>query len=409
MALKALLLKKELDGKRSALAKLEERAAEFETRTADLKKAIEEMSEESTKEERDAVAEAVEKLDADKAEHDDKVSQLRQEIESLEKELEEEEQAQEVPADNRPEERNRTMENIITRDSKEYIAAYAEYVKGNKKADEVRALLTENASGTVPVPTFVENIIKTAWEKDGITSLIKKSYLRGNLELGFEISGTDAIVHDEGQEDVTEETLVLGIVKLEPKYIMKAVQVSKEALSMGPEAFLEYIYSELSYRQIKKTADLLVAKVEAAGTVSTTTAVGVPVITAASIGVGTIAEALGELSAEADNPVIIMNRKTWSGFKKAQYAGSFSVDPFEGLPVKFNNSIKAFSAASTGDTYVMVGDLGYGARANFPNGEALEFELDKITYKKKGLVEVMASRLGAVGLVAPNAFVKIKK
>ena len=40
MALKALLLKKELDGKRSALAKLEERTAEFETRTADLKKAM---------------------------------------------------------------------------------------------------------------------------------------------------------------------------------------------------------------------------------------------------------------------------------------------------------------------------------------------------------------------------------
>ena len=57
MALKALLLGKDLGQKRKALAELETRSADFEKRTADLTAAIEEMTEETTQEQRDAVSE----------------------------------------------------------------------------------------------------------------------------------------------------------------------------------------------------------------------------------------------------------------------------------------------------------------------------------------------------------------
>lgn len=307
-----------------------------------------------------------------------------------------------------PEERKvKTMEEI--RNSKEYIDAYAEYIKTGKD-DECRALLSTNATnGTVAVPELVYDIVKTAWEREGIMSRVRKSYLRGNLKVGFEISGSDAAIHTEGGEAVSEETLTLGIVTLTPQSIKKWISVSDEVLDLRGEAFLDYIYDELAYRIAKKAADTVIAGIEAAGTASTATAVGVPVITAASIGLGTIAAAMAQLSDEAAEPVVIMNKATWGAFKATQYGASYAVDPFEGLPVVFNNSIKAFSAASTGDTYAIVGDLGQGALANFPNGEGIDIKYDDTTLMTSDLVRILGREYVGIGIVAPNAFVKVKK
>ena len=107
------------------------------------------------------------------------------------------------------------------RNSKEYIDAYAGYIK-NGDASECRALLSENGSGTVPVPELVYDIVKTAWNKEGVMSLVKKTYLKGNLKVGFELSAGDATVHTEGQS-VSEESLVLGICELTPVAIKKWV------------------------------------------------------------------------------------------------------------------------------------------------------------------------------------------
>ena len=114
------------------------------------------------------------------------------------------------------------------RNTKEYIDAYAEYVKTGKDA-ECRALLTENATnGTVPVPEFVYDIVKTSWEREGIMALVRKSYFKGNLKVGFEISGTDAIIHNEGGAAIDPETLVLGTVDIIAKNVKKAIQISRE-------------------------------------------------------------------------------------------------------------------------------------------------------------------------------------
>ena len=299
-----------------------------------------------------------------------------------------------------------SMEEI--RNSKEYIEAYANYVK-TEKDEECRALLTENVSGTVPVPEFVYDIVKTAWERDGITSRIRKSYLKGNLKVGFEISGDDAIVHTEGAGAIDEENLVLGVVNLIPQSIKKVVQISDEVLDMRGEEFLRYIYDELTYKIAKKAADTMIAKIIACGTVSTTTCPSVPAIVSASASVGLVASAIAQLSDEAANPVVIMNKLTYAAFKTAQYANSYAVDPFEGLPVVFNNSLKAIAVASTGDTWAIVGDLDHGALANFPNGDEITFKFDEMTLKKQDLVEVLGREYVALGVVAPNAFCKITK
>lgn len=301
------------------------------------------------------------------------------------------------------------MENTEVRNTKEYIDAYAEFMKTGKDA-ECRALLTENATnGTVPVPEFVYDIVKTAWERDGIMALVRKSYLKGNLKIGFEISGDPAIMHTEGGAAIDPENLVLGTVELIGKNFKKALQISREVYKLRGEEFLRYVYDELTYRIAKKCADQLIAQIIAAGTVSTTTAVGVPVLNASSIAQGTVASAMALLSDEAANPVVMMNKQTWGAFKAVQYAGTFNADPFEGLPVVFNNSMKAYSAASTGDTYAIVGDLGQGALANFPDGEEIEFIFDEYSLKKSDLIEIMGERMVGLGVVGPDSFVKITK
>ena len=299
-------------------------------------------------------------------------------------------------------------EKMEVRNSKEYIEAFAEYIKTNDDG-KCRALLTENVSGTVPVPEFVYDVVKTAWEREGIMALVRKSYLKGNLKVGFEISGDPAVIHTEGAGAIDPENLILGTVQMNPVSIKKVLQISDEVYDLRGEAFLRYVYDELAYRIAKKEADTLIAKIEACDTVSTTTMVGVPVLTANTIGQGTIASAIAQLSDDASNPVVMMNKASWGAFKSVQYAGNYSTDIFENLPVLFNNTIPAYSVATTGDTYAIVGDLGNGALANYPDGEEIEFKFDNMTLKKQDLIEILGRRFVAIDVVAPASFVKVQK
>ena len=300
------------------------------------------------------------------------------------------------------------MTDMEIRNTNEYINAYAEYIKTGEDA-ECRSILTENASGTIPVPELVYDIVKTAWERDGITARVRKAYVQGNLKVGFELSAGEATVHTEGGGAVTEETLVLGTVELVPKSIKKWISISDEALDLRGEAVLRYIYDELTYKIAKKAADELIAKIVACGTVSTSTCVGVPAIVSTTVGNGLVAQAMAKLSDEAANPVVMMNKATWGDFKKAQYAASFDADPFEGLPVLFNNKITSFTAATTGVPYAIVGDLEQGALMNFPNGEGIDFKVDELSQAEYDLVRIIGREFVGIGVVAPDAFVKITK
>lgn len=303
---------------------------------------------------------------------------------------------------------NQKMENIEIRNTKQYIDAFAEYIKSEDDT-ECRSLLTENVSGDVPVPEFVYDVVKTAWENEEIMSLVRHTYIKGNLKVGFEISATDAVVHTEGDGAVDEEELVLGTVTLVPASIKKWISISDEVMDMRGEEFLRYIYDELTHRIAKKAADALLAIIAASPTTSTSTAPAVPAIDVAAIAIDTIATAIGNLSDEASNPVIVMNKLTWSAFKSVQYANGFSVDPFEGLKVVFNDSLKDFATASDGDVFAIVGDFGHGAIANFPNGDDIKFRFDENSLAEYDLVKIIGRKYVALGVVAPNAFVNLKK
>lgn len=109
MALRTLMLKKDLDNKRKAFAELEKKDAEFEARQKELETAIEEVE---TEEQRDAVNEEIEKFESEKAEHDQAKTDLDAEIRGLEAELEalEEEQAAPEPVKDEKRKEIKTME-----------------------------------------------------------------------------------------------------------------------------------------------------------------------------------------------------------------------------------------------------------------------------------------------------------
>ena len=382
-----------------------ERLQEIATRKAELK----------------AMLEGEEKVD---------LEEIRTELEALEteeKEINEKVQAEQKKAEEEAEERRKAaekiakgdekakeikkeekMDNVITRNSKEYIDAFAEYVKtGND--EEVRTLLTENVNGTIATPDFVYDKVKTAWDKNEIMQFVHKVELKGNLKVNFEISGSDAVVHLEGSEAVSEETLTEGIATIVPESIKKWISISDEAYDLRGEAFLNYIYDELTYRIVKKCADLLVAKIATLPDTATSTSPAADAITAAPAQ-STVAEAVAHLSDEASNPVIIINKLTYAEFKKVQYAGNYGVDVFEGLKVVFNNTLPAYSAANANAVYAIVGDLGEGAIANFPNGtDAVEFKFDELSRKKEDLIEVLGRQYVGLGVVSSKAFTLVKK
>ena len=289
----------------------------------------------------------------------------------------------------------RTMTNKEIRNSHEYVEAFAKYIKTGKDA-ECRALLTENVDGgVVPVPEMVENRVRQAWENDEIFSRVNKTYVRGNLKVGFEISATDAEVHTEGANAPNEETLVLGIVTMVPANIKKWITVSDEVLALGAEEFLAYIYDELTYKIIQKAADLAIAAVTNAPAESSATEVGVAQIKG-EVSASTIIDAIAALGDSARDLVFIASGTTIADVRKAALNASFAYDPFQGLTV-----IK-----KDGVTGAIVGDLS-GIQANLPEGDAVTFKFDDLSLAEKDMVKIVGRLYAAIALVGPKMFAVI--
>lgn len=291
--------------------------------------------------------------------------------------------------------------------SKEYVDAYARYlVNGN--ADECRSLLTTNVSGQIPVPSIIDEIIRTAWDKSEILSRVRRTFVKGNLKVAFEKSADGAYVHTEGTSAPTEEEITLGIVEMIPANIKKWITVSDEAVAMGGERLLRYIYDEITYQIVtKKLTDLVIADIVAAPTTATSSAASAAAITGAP-GLTTVASAFANLSDEATSPVVIMNKLTYANFKAAQAAGNFAVDPFEGLPVLFNNSLPAYDSASANAVYMIVGDLS-GVQVNYPEGDNVVIKYDELSLAEKDLVKIVGRQYAAHAVTACGRFCNVKK
>ena len=304
------------------------------------------------------------------------------------------------------EERKEMKTNDEIRASQEYVDAFARYLVSENDA-EVRSLLTTQVSGTVPVPSIVEDIIKTAWEKSDILSRVTKTYIRGNLKVPFELSADGAYVHTEGTTAPTEESLTLGIVEMIPRNIKKWIRISDEAIAMGGETLVRYVYDEITYQIIKKLTELVIGDIKSASSSASSSAVSAQKVTLAP-SLTTIAKAYANLSDEAGDPVIIINKLTYANFIAAHAAGNFAFDPFNGLKVLFSSALPAYDTASANAVYAIVGDL-KGAQLNYPEGDGIVLKYDDTTEAEKDLVKIVGRQYVAHALTACDMFCNIAK
>lgn len=299
---------------------------------------------------------------------------------------------------------------IEIRNTQKYMEAYARGIL-TKDFSECRALLSMNAEdgGQIAVPQYVEDRIRTAWERETLMSRVNRTFLPGNYMVGFEISGDEAQIHLEGDPAIEEEDLTLGVVTLVPKTIKKWVSVSDEVYNLRGQALIDYVYDELAYRIVKKAAQIAIQAILALPQASTATQPAVASLTMA-LQADTIVMAEAELTSEALDIVAIMNRKTRAALKALQATSGTNVgDVFDGLDVIYTDHLPAYATATSGQAYMIVGDPADGLAANFPNGDEIKYVFDEITGAQADLVKITGKQFASIGVVAPLRFTKVLK
>lgn len=290
-----------------------------------------------------------------------------------------------------PIQERKTMTNKEYRSSQEYIDAYVEYVKKGYDLDKMSAekratlIMSENVeNGIVPVPTYVEDRIRTAWENDEIMRRVRRTYLPGNVEVGVEVSASGANVHPEGGEAIGPENLVIDIVKLIPEYIKKMVHVTHTALALNGTAFLDYLYDEIEYRLVARAGVQVITKIETSDYTTQFTLAGSTITTA------DIINAEGLLSGAARNLVLIINRADAAALKAAALSAGYAYDPFDGLQVIYNSTMQS--------NEFIIADLD-AVQANFPEGGEPKFIFDELTMADQNVVRIIGRLLAAIDVV----------
>ena len=289
------------------------------------------------------------------------------------------------------------MTDMEIRNSHEYVEAFARYIKTGD-ATECRTLFSDNkTNGTVPVPSFVADIVAKRLEDSEILRRVRRMEAAGNVKVGFEISAPAAEAHTEGGNAITEEALTLGIVNLVPKTYKKFVQISDEALdSMSGEAYLSYIYDEVARGIIKAEENAVVAAILAAPQTATASAPAVAKTGAAAGNIADFVNARALLSAAATDLVIICTPAQYAQYRGYQMSASYAVDPFDGLEVLFSDAATA----------PIIGDLS-GVMMNLPKGSAVEFKYDDKTLMTSDIVKILGRQPAAIGVVGNLFFAKV--
>ena len=351
--------------------------SDIETRLAEIDEElkVEEISEEQ-----------IEELEKEVDELKEREEEIKEEVK-----VEEETRKAVLKSANVVEERKeKTKMNIEVRNTPEYLDAWVENLKG-KASEEQRTLLTVNAeNGTIAVPDYVSDKIWTSWEKSELLSRIRKVYLKGNYEVGYEVSATPAVVHPEGDPEVEEEQLVIAYVKFTAEYIKKWISISRTVMALRGQAFIDYLYDEIGHQLALEAEKQIVTELMT----SDLTAKVEHEIDADAVLAGIVA-----LSAEAVNPVCIMSKTTYATLRSLRSQLGIRLDDvFEGLDVIFNNNVTEG---------VLVADLD-SVEANFPNGENFEYHFDEITLMTENKVRILGEIMFAVKLIRMNGAAYVK-
>lgn len=291
-------------------------------------------------------------------------------------------------------EEKRNMDNMEIRNTREYINAFAKYVR-TEDDRECRALLTENVSGTLPVPEFVYGIVSKEIASSEILNRARHMNAKGNLKVGFEISAPAAEAHTEGDEAIDEEALTLGVVEIVPQMLKKWVSISDEALDLANgEEYLRYIYEEVARGIVRAKEDAIVAVILAAPQTATSSAPAVAKTGSAAGALDDFVNGRALLSSAARDLCIICTPAQYATYRSLQMAAQYGVDPFDGLPVLFNDTVTA----------PIIGDL-KGVMVNEASDIQLKFD-DK-TLMTEDLVRILGRQYVGIAVVGEKFFAKV--
>lgn len=159
MALKALMLRKKIDGKKKELDALRAKDETFVTREAELEAAIEEAE---TEEEQQTVADEIETFNADKTAHEDAKADLEREVGELETELAEEERSQQTDPPAKEPEKKREETHMATAEKRNRFGLTEEFVTRERVQgflSEVRTCIKEKRALTNVGLTIPQELI----------------------------------------------------------------------------------------------------------------------------------------------------------------------------------------------------------------------------------------------------------
>ena len=260
MALKVIMLRREIERKNAALAALLEKDAEFQTREADLETAINEAE---TDEQREAVTAEVESFDTEKAEHENVKDELTREIADLENELAEVERA--IPKMDKTEKKTerRTTDNMnnidiraLPMNKRAFDALSAEQRASILAQDDVKAFLAELRSfkgqsraisgGELTIPVvFLDLISENMYRYSKLMNRVRVRNVNG--EARQTIAGTvPEAVWTEMCGNINELTFVFNQVSLDGFKVAGYVPVCNALLEDNDVNLASWIIEMLS-------------------------------------------------------------------------------------------------------------------------------------------------------------------
>ena len=314
--------------------------------------------------------------------------------------------------------------------TREYRNAWFESVRqGNDSY--VRRFISTNDSGdstggNVVIPTMLADTIETAIRNGGsIISLCNITDYAGFYSVPYEKnSGEDADEREEGGEASAEGEIELGEATLKPSTIVKWIKITKEMEVMAIDAFADYV-TEILKDKILKKCDAGVVSGEKAdkglnGIINVGNTAIVPEIESA-LDFGTGFKAQGELDDKVE-AICIMNKKTFFNniMQQKDTTGrpifTSMIDPttgkavyyYNGMLIKFENTLPEYDTASSSQAYMIVGDM-KGYHANFPNGFAASLLRDPYSLSEKGQIKYIADIMAGGNVTKIKHLCVVKK
>ena len=169
-------------------------------------------------------------------------------------------------------------------------------------------------------------------------------------------------------------------------------------MSLTGEAFLQYIYAEITDRILAGIVKVFLADVVASINTSET---GIPHSAAVQGAIANtdIINAIGQLKGELRDVVVITSRSAYAQYKALAFAAGYAIDIFDGLEVLFTDQLPTGVRA-------IVGSLRDGSHANLPNGQEVEFKIDStsLALTSADMVGILGRLLVSVGVVRDGAF-----